>query len=198
MKPGTAPRRVHVGRGLAVAAVGDHERRRVDTLGAAAGRVQGGGDHGARRALAARDEGVARAGRKVGEGGHRVRDLAVLAGLRVGLRDEPPLGGAPGDEGVGEVSVTLEERGPGLPGGIDVAGDGATRTVEQQIGDAAEGRDDDDQRAPVRADERHGVAHRVGVGERRPAELPDLEPLSSHVVRLIGCMPRARPRRRAA
>ncbi len=73
-----------VGGGGAVAAVGRHDLGRVHARGPAARGVEGRRHDRARGALPAGDERVARPVGEVGERGHRVGDLAVLAGLRVG------------------------------------------------------------------------------------------------------------------
>ena len=165
-----------VGGGAAVTAVGRDDLRRVHALGAATGRVQGRGHDRARGALPAGDEGVAGPVGEVGEGGHRVRDLAVLAGLRVGGGEKASPRRSRRDERVREVAVAAEERGGGGGGRLGLAGDGAAGAVEEEVGHAGEGGDHDHERAAVRADERHRVAHGRRVGERRPAELPDLQP----------------------
>ena len=75
-----------------------------------------------------------------------------------------------------EVAVAAEEGGRGGGGRIGLAGDGTAGAVEEEVGHAREGGDHDHERAAVGADERDRVAHGRRVGERRPAELPDLQP----------------------
>ena len=159
-----------------MAAVRDHDSRRVDPLGAPAGRVEGRRHHRGRRTLAAGHEGVARAVREVGQGGHGVGDLTVLAGLGVGRGEEAVARRARRDEGVREVAVAAQEGRRGRGGRLAVAGDGTAGAVEERVRHAGEGRHDDDERPAVGADERDRVTHGLGVRERRAPELPDLEP----------------------
>ena len=93
-----------------------------------------------------------------------------------------------------ERAVPAQERGRLGAGRGHVSASGAMGAFEQPIGDALESGDDDDQVAGVPPYEPDGPAHGVGVGERRPAELPDLEP-RPRGRRLLGVALRpARPR----
>ncbi len=86
-----------------------------------------------------------------------------------------------------KVAVAPQEGGGGGRRRLGLAGGRPARAVEEVVGHPGEGRDHDDERAAVGADERDCVAHGGGVGEGRTAELPDLQPrpaaahaLSSH------------------
>jgi hypothetical protein len=187
-RPRAPPRGGEVRGGAAVAAVGRDELRGVDAHGATAGRVERRRDHRARGPLAARHERVARARRQVGERRHRVRDLLVLARLRVGRGHELDPRRSPRHERLRELAVAPAERRRDRGRRGRIALDGALRAVEQRVRDAGERRDHDHERPGMRLDQRDGVADGRRVGDRGPAELPHLErrsaaagALSSHL-----------------
>ena len=81
------------------------------------------------------------------------------------------------DQGAQNRQMALDERRGGRCTHGRVTASGCSSAVEQQVGDAGQGRDHHDERAVVGVDEVGHAADRGSVRDRCAAELPDLHAL---------------------
>src|SRR5437773_1508996 len=160
----------HEGLSAAEALVGDDHAARVHGRRRSAACFEGGGEDLARRALADPGDGIDRAQSQLLQVVHPRIERAQLGDEAVEVGEQrilAPVFDEGGDRGV----VARAERiGHALPS--RVAREGEPGTADEQVGDAAEGGDDDDDLAgPAGA---HEVGHgpdTVGGAHRGPAEL---------------------------
>ncbi len=137
------------------------------------GGAEGSGHERRREPLAGRDHGVARAGRGLAEERDAVEQLGQLGEARVERGLER--GAVPrAREGVGGGLVPLADGGDG--GSVAGPCEGGVERVEEVVGRAAEGGDDDEHtaRGRLRGDEVDDAADPLGRGDRRAAELGDV------------------------
>ena len=152
--------------GAAVLAIGDHDLRRLDVDGPAAGAGDGGGQQRGRQPLAPGDDDIAGARREVLQDGDRRQELFELADRRLDGGQRGAAGRAGRQHRRRDAPMALAQGGDRAGRGLGPAGHGVIGGVEQQVGDAGQRRGDDDQRS---ADSRRCGAPRWRPRWRRPA-----------------------------
>ena len=127
--------------------------------------------------LASRDQGVARPRRQVPQDAERFAQVPVLLYGRVDRRQRVAQRLASAEHRLRRGMVAVAQ-GPRDAGRFVIAAfDRVLGAVEQQIGDAAECRGHDDQRAVVGGNPSGRARDRLPVGQRRAAELPHFQTL---------------------
>ena len=159
----------------AVDVVGADDVPCVDELRATTCRRDGSGQHRGRQFLAAAHHRVAGPRLEVAQHADGPAQFLELRRGAVDLGEQlpkrPPI---PGGRLRGGLMPAAERLG-GLFRGHEPARRRVGSSVEQEIGDAAERRGHDDERAFVRGNAHRGPLDRLAVGERRTAELPHFQ-----------------------